>query len=72
MTYHDQLERLKTDEPVLDEQIAGLRNLEAILKWAPGAGIAFRGIDLIQQDEYSYDLFLPLPDSARWLVFGVS
>ena len=49
----------------------GLRNLEAILKWAPAAGIPFAGIDLIQQDEYCYDLFLPLPDS-RWLVFGVT
>ena len=36
-----------------------------------GAGIALAGIDLVQQDEYSYDLFLPLPD-ARWLVFGVT
>ena len=26
---------------------------------------------LFIQDEYSYDLFLPLPDT-RWLVFGVS
>jgi len=72
MTYLDQLERLKADEPVLGQQISGLRNLEAILKWAPEASIAFTGIDLIQQDEYSYDLFLPLPDSSRWLVFGVS
>ena len=33
--------------------------------------IDFKGIDLIQQDEYSYDLYLPLVDS-RWLIFGVS
>jgi hypothetical protein len=71
MTYPEQLAALAAADPALGKQVAGLRNLEAILKWAPGAGIAFAGIDLVQQDEYSYDLFLPLPDS-RWLVFGVS
>jgi len=71
MTYTDQLATLTATDPVLGAAVAGLRNLEAILKWAPGAGIPFAGIDLVQQDEYSYDLYLPLPDS-RWLVFGVS
>jgi hypothetical protein len=71
MNYDDQLAALVAAEPVLGAQVAGLRNLEGILKWAPGAGVAFAGIDLVQQDEYSYDLFLPLPD-GRWLVFGVS
>ena len=72
MTYAEQLALLSSSDPLLGGQIAGLRNLEAILKWAPGAGIAFSGIDLLQQDEYSYDLFLPLPNGSRWLVFGVS
>lgn len=71
MNYADQLAELTVADPKLGGEVAGLRNLEAILKWAPGAGIAFAGIDLLQQDEYSYDLFLPLPDS-RWLTFGVS
>lgn len=72
MTYPEQLELLKKSDPVLGERVSGLRNLEAILKWLPAAGISFTGIDLVQQDEYSYDLFLPLPDQRRWLVFGVS
>lgn len=71
MTYADQLATLSAADPALGSQVAGLRNLEAILKWAPAAGIPFADIDLLQQDEYSYDLLLPLPDS-RWLVFGVS
>ena len=71
MNYAEQLATLSEADPALGGDIAMLRNLEAILKWAPGAGIAFAGIDLLQQDEYSYDLFLPLPDS-RWLTFGVS
>lgn len=71
MNYTEQLAWLTASDPALGAQVAGLRNLEAILRWAPDAGIAFAGIDLVQQDEYSYELLLPLPDS-RWLVFGVS
>jgi hypothetical protein len=71
MNYAAQLATLGATDPALGAEVAALRNLDAILKWAPGAGIAFAGIDLVQQDEYSYDLYLPLPD-ARWLVFGVS
>jgi hypothetical protein len=71
MTYPEQLASLTATDPTLGAQAEPLRNLEAILKWAPGAGISLAGIDLVQQDEYSYDLFLPLPDS-RWIVFGVS
>jgi hypothetical protein len=57
MTYPDQLADLSAADPVLGEQVSGLRNLEAILKWAPSAGVPLAGIDLVQQDEYSYDLF---------------
>lgn len=71
MTYAEQLDAFRAADPELGAQLAPLRNLEAILKWAPCAGIDFAGIDLVQQDEYSYDLLLPLPD-ARWLNFGVS
>ena len=71
MNYPDQLAELSAADPALGEQVAGLRDLEAILKWAPAAGVPLSGIDLVQQDEYSYDLFLPLP-GGRWLVFGVT
>ncbi len=69
--YSEQLAALTSADPLIGEQIARLRNLEGILKWAPEACIPLAGIDLVQQDEYSYDLLLPLPD-ARWLVFGVT
>jgi hypothetical protein len=69
--YTHQLAAVRAADPALGEEVARLRNLEGILRWAPGAGIPLAGIDLVQQDEYSYDLFLPLPDS-RWIVFGVT
>ncbi|MBA4186539.1 MAG: hypothetical protein C0467_00830 [Planctomycetaceae bacterium] len=71
MNYTEQVATLTETDSTLGAQVSELRNLEAILKWAHGVNIPFAGIDLVQQDEYSYDLFLPLPDS-RWLTFGVS
>lgn len=71
MEYAQQLAALTEADPALGAEVAKLRNLEAILKWAPGYGISLAGVDLVQQDEYSYDLFLPLP-GGRWIVFGVS
>lgn len=69
--YPDQLAALVVAEPVLGAAVAELRNVEGILKWAPGAGVPLAGLDLVQQDEYSYDLLVPLPD-ARWLTFAVT
>jgi hypothetical protein len=69
--YPEQLALLASADSALGTQVAHLRNLEGILRWAPEAGIPLAGIDLVQQDEYSYDLLLPLSD-ARWLVFGVT
>jgi hypothetical protein len=69
--YPDQLAALRAADPALAAEVTPLPNLEGILKWAPAAGVPLAGLDLLQQDEYSYDLFLPLPDS-RWLVFGVT
>lgn len=71
MNYQQQLAALSSVDSQLAEQVHKLQHLESILKWAPNSGIPLSGIDLVQQDEYSYDLFLPLPDS-RWLVFGIS
>lgn len=51
MTYPEQLAELSAADPALGEQVAGLRNLEAILRWAPAAGAPLTGIDLLQQDE---------------------
>ena len=71
ISYAEQLVELGATDRALGEQVRGVRNLETILHWAPTAGISLAGIDLLQQDEYCYDLMIPLPDT-RWLVFGVT
>jgi hypothetical protein len=69
--YEEQLANLVSTDHVLGNQVAALPNLNAILKWAPTAGVSLSAIDLIQQDEYSHDVTIPLLD-GRWLVFGVT
>ncbi len=69
--YPSFLAKLVACDPILGDRVSKLRNLEGILQWAPSAGVDLRGVDLVQQDEYCYDLYLPLPDS-RWLIFGVT
>ena len=70
-SYPDQLAELAAADPALGAEVSRLRNLEGVLKWAPGYSIPFAGFDLVQQDEYSYDFLVPLPD-ARWLAFAVT
>jgi hypothetical protein len=71
MNYDEYLAQIAKVDSVLGAELGGLKNLDAILQWAPGAGITLASADLVQQDEYCYDFLLPLPDS-RWLSFGVS
>ena len=58
---------LRHTDPKTAFALASLRNLEAVLKWAP----SLAGIESVQHDEYNYDIALPLGD-GRWAVFGVS
>ncbi len=68
MSLADTIAELRCHDPCLAERIAPLRNLEQLLAWIPQCGIPLSRIDLVAQDEYSYDLLVPLCDSSRWLV----
>ena len=71
MDYRQHLSALAAADPALAAEVGPLRNLEEILGWLPRAGVEMAAIDLVQQDEYSYDFLVPLPD-GRWLAFGVT
>ena len=71
MDYRQHLSNLAAADPALAAQVEPLRNLEQILGWLSRAGVAMAAVDLVQQDEYCYDVLVPLPD-RRWLVFGVT
>ena len=72
MDYADQLADLRAADPALGHAVAGLRNLEAILNWAPRAGVSLAAADLVQQDEFNYDFLIPVPGGPRWLGFGLT
>lgn len=71
MTYADTIERLRTAEPELADQLAPIHTLEKLLDWFRSNGLALNQLDLITQDEYSHDLLIPL-DGSRWLSFAVT
>ena len=66
------LAELRSADPALADEVAGLRNLEAVLDWVPRAGLSLATVDLVQQDEYCYDFLVPLTDVSRCLSFGLT
>jgi hypothetical protein len=55
---------------MIDDFLA-LATLEQLLAWMQRHGLSLDAMDLVAQDEFSYDLLIPLPD-GRWLAFGVT
>ncbi|MCZ2340364.1 MAG: hypothetical protein LC104_01045 [Bacteroidales bacterium] len=72
MDYADHLAVIRSVEPTLAEAIAHIRNLEDILGWIPRENLTFTSVDLVQQDEYSYDFLVPWHDGRRCLAFGLT
>ncbi len=71
MNYDQQLLKIREIESTLFDQFASLKNLQAILKWIPAAGLSLNQFDSIQQDEYNYDVMFSWHDH-RWITFGVT
>lgn len=66
------LAELRAADPALADDVAGLRNLGAVLNWVPRAGLSLAAVDLVQQDEYCHDFLVPLADGRRCLAFGLT
>jgi hypothetical protein len=56
--------------PDIDAGIAGLTSLERILAWMQANQLPHDRLDLVAQDEYCHDLFVPWRD--QWIVFGLT
>jgi hypothetical protein len=52
------------------DDLAGLTSLERILAWMQANQLPLDQLDLIAQDEFCHDLFVPC--EGRWLVFGLT
>jgi hypothetical protein len=74
LDYPDYIKRLRGQEPVLAEELAGFHGVENVLQWMEQRGLCQQKqtIDLVGQDEFSYDFLLQLEPAGRWLVFGVT
>jgi hypothetical protein len=70
--YLDHLAQLRTADPELAGTLEGVDCLEKVLAWLQRSGIGTAGLDVVAQDEYSHDLFIPLGTQGRWLVSGMT
>ncbi len=55
---------------VLDAELTGLTSLEKILAWMQANDLPLDQLDLIAQDEFCHDLFVPW--QGGWLIFGLT
>ena len=69
--YEQYVEALRARHPDVAAEVADFRGMGAVLEWLRRKGLDLRFLDAVVQDEFGYDLLLPLGD-GRWLAFGVT
>jgi hypothetical protein len=73
LDYADYVIRLRVQDPDLAAELAGFHGIENVLQWSQQRGfLAKEGIDIVGQDEFSYDFLLQFGTGGRWLAFGVN
>jgi hypothetical protein len=72
LEYADYVERLRADWPELAAAFAGRDSIEHVVEWMKERGFPPGSVDMVGQDEFSYDFLIRLDDTGSWLVFGVN
>jgi hypothetical protein len=67
--YADYIGRLSDTK--LANELLPIRTLERLFGWMNERGVDLAKLDLMQQDEFSFDMVVPL-DAVRWMSFGMS
>lgn len=70
--YADHIEDLRVDHPELAAVFGRSDSLENILDWMKERNLPGGAVDIIGQDEFSYDFLVRLDEAERWLAFGVN
>jgi hypothetical protein len=70
--YADYVNALRADLPDLAAVFAPSDSLEKVLDWMQTRDLPAGAVDIIGQDEFSYDFLIRLDAEGRWLVFGVN
>jgi hypothetical protein len=71
LQFEDYLEKLRVCFSVLAESFTR-DSIEGVLDWMETRELPSDAVDIIGQDEFSYDFLIRLDDEGRWLVFGVN
>ncbi|MFO0842039.1 MAG: hypothetical protein U0797_06505 [Gemmataceae bacterium] len=69
MEYHDHIQGLA--DAGLAEEVRDFRGLGAVMAWMTRRGIPLSAAEIVQQDEFSLDFLVPLPD-GRTVAFGIT
>jgi hypothetical protein len=72
MDYPNFVAALEPTEPQLGATLRAFRTLEHVLDWLKSLDYDLRRLDMVTQDEYCHDLFLPLPERDEYLVFAMT
>jgi len=72
MEYLDYVETLANTEPQLAQDIAHFNTLENVMAWMRRHDLPLGSIDLVTQDEFTHDFLVPLGNTDRYLVFGIT
>jgi hypothetical protein len=72
LEYADHVEALRAAHPEFADIFGGSDSLEMVLDWMEERRLPSGCVQLIGQDEYSYDFLIRLEPENRWLVFGVN
>lgn len=69
--YDDHLALIRVDYPALAAEFTR-DSIEYVLDWMGRRGFPPGSVEMVPQDEFSYDFLIRLEPEARWLVFGVN
>jgi hypothetical protein len=69
--YEESVGRLRAVHPQLADDLALVVTLQRLLGWMAERGLDLARIDLIQQDEFCYDMLVPWGEAGEWLDFGM-
>ena len=61
-----------SEHPDLFAELSGVVGLGGVMAWMKRQGIPLARAEIVQQDEFTLDLVLPLEPDARTVVFGIT
>jgi hypothetical protein len=72
LEYPDYIQGLRAEMPRLADELAGFQGVADVLRWMQREGLQQTAVDIVGQDEFSYDFLIQLEPAGRWIAFGVS